>query len=501
MTATPNPGPVAGRGTAPRPLGRCVLSLMAVAAVAIASGCTYPTPVAPTAETGADRLQVATVDAVVVPAPVADAGRQAMVPVGLPTPADPLLPPPAAEALPLDQAVERAAADLFASVPPAMRPGPGRRLIAIDPLVDGTTGLRTGATLTMEQRLAAHVREAQPGYDLRRLDTATLSQAPLVLVGSLRGVGLRGLAPGEPDAYRIWFSLADLSSGKVVGHGMAWARPDGVDPTPTAFFRDSPAWLVDARVRGYLQTCLSKVGEPVEPAYLDGILAAAQAADGVQAYEGGRYVEALEAFQAARRMPRGDQLDVLNGLYLAYWRLGRPGDAEAAFSELVDFGLRHDRLAMRMLFKPASAAFWPDPAVSGPYGMWLRQIARRTEPSGKCLDLVGHTSPTGPAALNERLSLARAEAVRVGLARNVPSVGEAATTRGAGSAENLLGTGRDDASDLLDRRVEFLPVACGASAEARESPGGAAMAEGPPSARRLDGGASAAGGGRGSTEG
>jgi outer membrane protein OmpA-like peptidoglycan-associated protein len=33
--------------------------------------------------------------------------------------------------------------------------------------------------------------------------------------------------------------------------------------------------------------------------------------------------------------------------------------------------------------------------------------------------------------------------------------------RGAGSSEPIVGTGRDDASDALDRRVELLVVKCG----------------------------------------
>ncbi len=31
---------------------------------------------------------------------------------------------------------------------------------------------------------------------------------------------------------------------------------------------------------------------------------------------------------------------------------------------------------------------------------------------------------------------------------------------GVGSRETIVGTGRDDATDALDRRVEFKPLAC-----------------------------------------
>ena len=386
--------------------------------------------------------------------------------VSLPAPPAPVLPPPPSEALPFEAAVERAAAELFASVPAGVRSGTGPQMVVIDPLVDGAAGGQTAATRRMEERLATFIRASQPGYDLKPLNTETISRSPLVLVGSVRGAGPDGLAPGVPQAYRIWFSLADLKTGTVVGHGMAWARTDGVDAEPTEFFRESPAWVVDSGIKGYLRTCLSKVGEPVDPSYLDGILAAALIADGIQAYEAGRFEAALDLFRAAERTPAGNQLRVHNGLYLANWRLGRDGDAEAAFSRLVDFGLKHDRLALMMLFRPASTAYWPDPEITGSYDMWLRQVARRTGPSGRCLELVGHTSPSGPMALNEQLSLARAEKVWQDLARQSIEVSDRVTTRGVGSSEAIIGTGRDDSSDMLDRRVEFRPMDCQSQASA-----------------------------------
>jgi hypothetical protein len=201
--------------------------------------------------------------------------------VSLPVPPAPVLPPPPSEALPFEAAVERAAAELFASVPAGVRSEAVPQMVVIDPLVDGAAGGQTAATRRMEERLATFIKASQPDYDLRPLNTETISQSPLVLVGSVRGAGPDGLAPGVPQAYRIWFSLADLKTGTVVGHGMAWARTDGVNAEPTGFFRESPAWVVDTGIKGYLRTCLSKVGEPVDPSYLDGILAAALIADGI----------------------------------------------------------------------------------------------------------------------------------------------------------------------------------------------------------------------------
>jgi outer membrane protein OmpA-like peptidoglycan-associated protein len=255
--------------------------------------------------------------------------------------------------------------------------------------------------------------------------------------------------------------LADLRLGRIVARGVARALPPGVDTTPAPFERDSPLWLAaDDAARAYLRTCEGRVGDPVDPAYLDGVFASALIADAMAAYDAGRHRDALDLFEVALRAPGGDQLRAHQGLYLANRALGRRAAAEEALGRAVDFGLRHGRLAVKLLFRPGSTLFWPDPAVSGDYPMWLRQIARRTAASPACLRVVGHTSATGSPAVNERLSLARAEYVRARLVEEVPSLALRTEAHGRGSQELVLGTGRDDLSDLVDRRVELEPVAC-----------------------------------------
>lgn len=99
--------------------------------------------------------------------------------------------------------------------------------------------------------------------------------------------------------------------------------------------------------------------------------------------------------------------------------------------------------------------------------MWIRQIATRTAARPICLEIEGHTSPTGPAAVNQRLSLARAERLRGRLVGLRPALADRTVAEGVASGEPIVGTGADDASDLLDRRVEFEPQECSAVEAAR----------------------------------
>lgn len=375
--------------------------------------------------------------------------------------------PPAAPGAPpveaYDQAVLHAATALFtnAKLPPAGTPAQPKYPLVIDPLVDGMTGAQSVQTKSMGARLTALMRERYPQFDVREFSSANVAKSPLVLIGTFTGVNAERKTTGVREAYRICFALADLRSGKLVSKGLAFALPQGVDPTPLAFFRDAPAWSEDPVTEGYIKTCQgTKAGDPINPLYLDRILAAAVVAEGIEAYNAGHYREALDYYTSALAMPSGDQFRVHNGIYLANWKLGRQQQAETAFGKVVDYGLQHQRLAVKFLFRPGSTAFVSNPTLSGPYPSWLKTIARRTDGSGKCLEITGHTSPTGPEPLNERLSLLRAEAIKTRLAQNAGGLDKRMIANGVGSRQTLVGNGRDDASDALDRRVEFKVIGC-----------------------------------------
>jgi hypothetical protein len=321
--------------------------------------------------------------------------------------------------LPFDEAVLSATNDLFASarLPPAGPETSARHLLTVDPLIDGVTGFQTTATRSMQSRIVELVRADHPQFEVLEFTRENIAKGPLVLVGSLAGIDEEGEVTPRPESYRIWLVLADLKSGKIVGKATARAAMEGIDLAPTEFFADSPAWTKDRSIDAYLETCGGKLGDPIDPVYLDGILTAALVGSAIEAYDAGRYREALDLYESAAGTPMGDQLRVHSGVYLVNWKLGRQAEAAEAFGRTVDYSLRNGRLAVKFLFMPGSTRFWPDPQVSGPYGMWLEQIARRTERAGSCLEITGHTSPTGPAALNERLSFLRAEYWR-GVPRN-----------------------------------------------------------------------------------
>jgi len=189
-------------------------------------------------------------------------------------------------------------------------------------------------------------------------------------VGTFTPINAAGQADGAKDAYRVCLALADLRTGKIVSKGFARALPDAVDITPTRFYQDSPTWMRESLTEGYVKTCQgTKAGDPINPIYLDGILASAQIADGISAYNAGRYREAIESYRAALSMPQGEQLRALNGLYLSYQKLRQTTAAADTFGRIVAFGIAQQRIAVKFLFRPGTVGFLSDPAIGGAYPM------------------------------------------------------------------------------------------------------------------------------------
>lgn len=373
-------------------------------------------------------------------------------------PATPASPPAAAPAaapppptpVPFDEALLKAANDLLSKA----NLDTDKAILTIDPLIDGATGAQSVATRSMGRRIVDLVNSNYPKFQVERFSTATIAKSPIVLIGTFTLINNAGQAGGPRDAFRICLALADLKSRKIVSKGVARAKPEGVDTSPTSYFADSPVLAKDPATEAYVKSCQgTRPGDPIEQVYTDRILAAAFINDATDAYDAKNYREALELYQSAVRTPGGDQLRSRNGIYLTNWKLNRRQAAAEAFASALDYGLATDRLAVKFLFRPGSTQLTD--RAGTPYSMWIQQIAQRGAKAGACMELVGHTSPTGPEPLNRRLSVLRAEAVKDRIESVAPALSKRMIANGVGSSENLIGSGKDDPSDMLDRRVEF----------------------------------------------
>ncbi len=445
----------------PRPLRGVIAAVLSTAALCALGACMHR---AGSGAESATAVPAAAPTATPSPAPTPSAAAAPPVPPAAPVaqaspavpPPPPPAPPPPPPIVPFTDAVDNAAHKVFASAP---APDADSAAVVIDPLIDGMTGYQSRATQTIQDRILKVVKKDFPQYSVSRITPESLRQQPRVLVGTFTPVNAQMKTTGQREAFRFCLVLVDLKSGKIVAKSVQRARIEDVDSTPTASFGDSPAWTQDPNVQAYIATCqASKVGDPARPEYIDGLLTAALISEAVDAYDSGQYNEALDLYQTARKSPAGDQLRVYNGIYLTLTALGRSEQAAAAFRDLIDFGLRRHSLALKFLFKPGSVRFASDAKFSADYGNWLQQIADLAQARQTCLKITGHTSPSGPAALNDSLSLLRAEYIQSRLENDEPRLKNHTVAAGMGSRANLIGTGKDDKSDMLDRRVELAPI-------------------------------------------
>lgn len=359
-------------------------------------------------------------------------------------------------------AVARAGQGLFAQA--SLLLGSETRALVVDPLIDANTGGQTVGTARMGTQLEAIVRSKYGGWTVKPLTRQSLDEQPLLLIGTLTPVTVERSVDTVPDAFRVWLTLIDLRTGKVIAKQIDRATVGTVDAEPLPYYRDSPTWHKDKTVLGYINSCQvnTKIGDPADPEYLARLRSAAIVNEAILAYGKGNIEQANRLYKEAGAEKSADpgDLRVLNGLYLTSWQLGQQPAAIDAFDKLVDSGLAAKRLPVKMLFQPSRTVFNQVGDLPQQYQIWLASLARQTGKTSACVRIVGHTSRTGSTRANETLSRQRAEAVQKMLEQRNGSLGTRLNAAGVGSREALVGLGTDDQRDALDRRVEFRVVDC-----------------------------------------
>jgi outer membrane protein OmpA-like peptidoglycan-associated protein len=359
-----------------------------------------------------------------------------------------------------EDAVTRAGRQLFRDAQAHLGNEP--RLLVVDPLIDANTGGQTVSTAKMGDELESLAKKDFRSYAVTPLTRNTLATRPLLLIGTLTPVTVERSIDKQPDAFRVWLTLIDLRTGKVVAKALDRATVESVNPEPLPFYRDSPTWHKDATIMGYINSCQvnTKIGDLADPTYLSRLPAAAVINEAILAYDDGKVPAANQLYKEAQPIADPGDLRVLNGLYITNWQLGKKEEARDAFGKLVSSGLELKRLPMKLLFQPGRTTFIAIGDLPAQYQIWIASLAQQAGKTDSCVRIVGHTSRTGNARANETLSRQRAEEVKKMLERDNRALASKLSATGAGSKEALIGLGTDDQRDALDRRVEFRVVDC-----------------------------------------
>lgn len=430
---------------------------VALSAALVLASCSTPSPPPSTAQ-GSPAQNSSPVPAQPTQAAAPVAGTPSTSGAAAAAPTNAFVAPPPVR---FEEAIARAGQQLFAQAVPQV--GTEARVLVIDPLIDANTGAQTVSTARMGEQLESMARSRQaPRWTVRPLTREALAQKPLLLIGTLTPVNVERSTDTVPDAFRVWLTLIDLRSGKVVAKQLDRATVDSVNPEPLKFYQDSPTWTKDKTILGYINSCQinTKIGDAADPDYLARLQGAAVVNEAILAYNGGKVPLANKLYKEAEPLADPGDLRVLNGLYVTSWQMGQKDAARDAYGKLVESGLEQKRLPVKLLFQPGKTQFNPVGDLPQQYTMWIASLAQKAGTTPSCVRVVGHTSRTGSARGNETLSRQRAEAVQHMLERDNRSLSAKLSAEGKGSREALVGLGTDDVRDALDRRVEFRVVDC-----------------------------------------
>ena len=104
------------------------------------------------------------------------------------------------------------------------------RELVIDPLIDASTGQQTAARCRWA---AARRADQEPDcryWSVRPLTRNSLSDQPLLLIGTLTAINTKGVRDENADAFRVCLVLIDLRTGKLVAKRVDRATVDDGRP-------------------------------------------------------------------------------------------------------------------------------------------------------------------------------------------------------------------------------------------------------------------------------
>jgi outer membrane protein OmpA-like peptidoglycan-associated protein len=330
--------------------------------------------------------------------------------------------------------------------------------LVFEPVIDADTAEVAKVSLRIEKLTQDEARRMFPRFAISPMDSRNIDNADYVISGI---IPLERLEANTDKRRHLSMSVVDRKSGKVVAHSGAWIANEELDFELTPMYRDSPMYMNDKRVKALIATAKAAAGSLAEKEYFDSLATSALLAEGSRAYDQDNYLLALGLFAKAAERGDGQVMKTFSGLYQSFYRLNRTEEAEQAFATLTELGMRNGYISVKFLFNVNATEFYGGEEARKRYRIWLRQIARNISTSDNCAQIVGHASHSGTEQHNMVLSLKRAELVQARLGTEEPTVRKKTKAIGRGFAENIIGTGTNDASDAIDRRVEFRLTECG----------------------------------------
>lgn len=326
-------------------------------------------------------------------------------------------------------------------------------VIPVDLFFNEQSAEEAVASKNLQKSLIDALVHSAPDGKFASLDAKNIQNAKWVAVANYASVKSAEVGR-EGQWIQLKVAFADVKTGAMVAHVTTHVPAAQFNSAPTNFYKNAPLYLKDV-THADRNAVLSGKGRSLTNSLQ--IRAALLAA--TDAYEAENWAVAQAGFERVLEIAPA-HTGALSGLYQVLWVTGHAAEAEAAFARLAAAGVDAGSLSVKLLFKLGSTDFVDDADLGKQYQLWLRAMGQTVAQRKVCLDINGHASASGSVDYNQKLSLARATRV-AGRMQQLGALSKGVIAPyGKGVSEMLVGTGANDATDSIDRRVEFLVRAC-----------------------------------------
>lgn len=325
--------------------------------------------------------------------------------------------------------------------------------IVIDPFIDMESGYPVKANARIAEIMAEEIKTR---FEITgQMEPDNLDVSEYVLNGM---VTLEQKRVGKEKIYKVLSTVLEKSSGKVLAS--ASVRVNNFDTTPKDIYKDSPVFMKGKSYEQLSSSVKKQPNETVEKEYHDTLTVKSMTVKGDTLYEEKQYKKSMAYYSQAGKVQSGLQLEVLNGQFTNLVKQNQWEDAENVYAKLIRTSIAEtSEISSKITFAPNSTS--PLEGKARLYRIYTKEIAKLVTGLPAChIKIIGHSSRTGAKGYNDHLSLQRSLWIKKQMASYVPQINNRSEAIGRGFSENIVGTGADDITDEIDRRVEFKFVNC-----------------------------------------
>jgi len=327
------------------------------------------------------------------------------------------------------------------------------KVIPVDSFFNEHSAEEATASKNLQQSLVTALTATLSNTSFQPLDTRNIQNARWVTLASYASVKAAEVNK-DGQWIRLKVAIADVKTGETLAQVVTHLEAKQFNSAPTRFFKSAPMYLTDISHKDR-NAVLSGQKRPLG----QGLMVRAAMMEATQSFDAENWAEAEQLFSKVLELSPV-HTGALSGLYEVLWLRGNKTEAEKVFVRLSSAGIEAGSLSVKLLFKLGSTDFIDEADLNQQYQLWLRAIGQAVIAKNVCLDVNGHASASGSVDFNQRLSLSRAARIVSRLQQSASLSKSALASYGKGSSEMIVGTGADDTSDAIDRRVEFLVRDC-----------------------------------------